>query len=189
MSPLLSAGASSEAHRAVSRAVNLDCQSPLVIVEEEEEAEEDEAALDALADSADELLRLASSAAAAEATRETFSALVDLPGTALARKVQSGLRASRISRAAAAAEEGGEGDELDEEEGLGLKLTASSPRATSAAALRSSWISSSVTEPREARAEAHSATTEDAVMTEIAVVKEVCCWERRRFRALRVGRG
>jgi len=150
----------------VSRAINLDCQSPLVIVEGEDEERDEGAAFDTLAAPAVELFRLASSTAAAEATRETFPALVDFPGTALARKVQSGLRASRTSLAAK--EDEGELDEeegLDEEGGLGLgPAAASSPRATSDAAPRSSWISSSVTEPREARAEAHSATTEDAAM-------------------------
>ena len=115
LSPLLSAGASSEAHRAALRAVNLDCQSPLVMVVVEEEGDEgdEEEVLDPLAAAAPppavELFRLASSAAAAEATRETFPALADLPGTALAVKVQSGLSASRTSlaAAAAAAEEGG----------------------------------------------------------------------------------
>lgn len=122
----------------------------MVIVEGEDEERDEGAAFDTLAAPAVELFRLASSTAAAEATRETFPALVDFPGTALARKVQSGLRASRTSLAAK--EDEGELDEeegLDEEGGPGLgPAAASSPRATSDAAPRSSWISSSVTEPR-----------------------------------------
>ena len=172
---MLIAGASSEAHRAASRTVNLDCQSVFVIVDEEEEDEdeEDNDEFDAFAPPAVEFFKLASSAPAAEATRETFAALVDFPGTAPARNVQSGLSASRTSLAAAVAV--AEEEELDEEEGtleleLELELDASSPRATSDAAPRSSRISSSVTAPREASAEAHSATTED----DVAMVLGVC---------------
>ena len=187
---MLSAGASSEAHRAALRAVNLDCQSPLVIVVEEGDTEEgegedelvDPSSLAAAPPAAFELFRLDSSAAAAEATRETFSALVDLPGTTLAINMQSGLSASRTSLAAAAEEE------EEEEQGLGPEpgTAASSPRATSDAAPSSSWISSSVTEPREARAEAHSATTEAAVMEVLVAGVEVNWREKKLFR---VGRG
>jgi hypothetical protein len=142
------------------RAVNLACQSALVIVVEEEETEEDEDGSVEEEEFAFEPFKLASRTAAAEATRDTFASLVDSPGTALVIKVQSGLRASRTSLVEE--EEEGEEDELDEDK---LKPASSSPRATSDAAPSSSLTSSSVAEPRAARELAHSARTEDAVMS------------------------
>ena len=138
-----------------------------MVVEEEDDKVEDDKDKDEEDDEIEalEVFKLESNAAAAEAIRETFPALVDLPGTALVKKVQSGLRASRTSLLAQEEEEeeeeGGEEEQEQESFPAAVAAATSSPRARSAAAPSSSWISSSVTEPRKASAEAHSERTED----------------------------